>query len=243
MAMMKLHNPHAYTVRRELDVIRRLLPLDRARVLELGCGNAEMTQAIAEHFPVAEIIATEVDQIQHARNLTRQDLPKVSFRAGGAEAIPEPDASFDVVMMFKSLHHVPVPLLDQALREIRRILKPGGLAYISEPVFAGEFNEILRLFHDEEQVRATAFAAMQRAVDAGLLALVEEVFFEIPVTYPDFETFEERVIHVTHTRHSLDEALYLAVRQRFMAGMTDEGATFSKLMRVDLLRRPVEFPT
>ncbi len=136
----------------------------------------------------------------------------------------------------------PVPLLVQALREIRRVLKPGGLAYISEPVFAGEFNEILRLFHDEEQVRAAAFAAIQRAVDAGLLALREEAFFEIPVTYPDFETFEERVIHVTHTRHSLDEALYLAVRQRFMAGMTDAGATFSKPMRVDLLRRPGDFP-
>ena len=82
----------------------------------------------------------------------------------------------DVVLMFKSLHHVPVDLMDQALREIRRVLKPDGLVYISEPLFAGEFNEILRLFHDEQKVREAAFSAVKKAVDAGLFRLVEEIF-------------------------------------------------------------------
>lgn len=236
--MMKLHDPDADYVGQELEVIRRLLPLNGVRVLELGCGGAEMTRVIAEQFPVTEIMATEVDPVQHAKNLTIRDLPKVRFQFGGAEAISEPDASFDVVMMFKSLHHVPLPLLDQALAEIHRVLKPGGLAYISEPVYAGDFNEILRLFHDERRVREAAFAALARAVDRGLLELVEEVFFQTPVAYPDFETFEDRVINVTHTRHVLDEALYREVRRRFMAHMTDGEARFLKPMRVDLLRRP-----
>jgi ubiquinone/menaquinone biosynthesis C-methylase UbiE len=236
---MKFHDPESYSVFQELDIIRRLLPLEGARVLELGCGKAEMTRVIAENFPVTEIIATEVDEIQHAKNLAIRDLPQVHFRLGGAQAIDEPDNGFDIVLMLKSLHHVPVDSMDQALAEIRRVLKPEGLAYISEPVFAGDFNEILRLFNDEEAVRRAAFEAVKRAVKSGLLELCEELFFQVPATYPDFETFEDRVIRVSHTRHDLDEAQYLEVRKRFMASMTEQGVSFLKPMRVDLLRKPL----
>ena len=235
---MQLHDPEAYTVTTEREVIRRLLPLAGARALELGCGRAEMTRILAEEFPLAEIVATEVDEVQHRNNQAIRDLRKVSFRLGGAEAIPEPDASVDLVFMLKSLHHVPIPALDQALGEVRRVLKPGGLAYISEPVFAGAFNEIMRLFNDEQRVREAAFAALQRATESGLFELREEVFFETPFTYPDFRTFADRVINVTYAAHRLDEGLYNAVRNRFMAHMTEQGARFLKPMRVDVLRRP-----
>ena len=57
------------------------------------------------------------------------------------------------------------------MAEIHRVLKPDGLAYISEPVFAGEFNEIIRLFHDELAVREAAFAAVGRAVATGRFEL------------------------------------------------------------------------
>jgi len=238
-ASLKIHEPTAQRICPEIDIIRECLPLEGARVLELGCGKAEMTRLIAEQFPGAEIVATEVDDIQHAKNLAITDLPQVRFCVGGAEAIAEPDASFDAVLMFKSLHHVPLPLLDQALAEVRRVLKPGGFAYLSEPIFAGDFNDILRLFHDEQQVREAAFAAVTRTVESGALECVKQLFFSVPATFPDFETFEERVINVTYAEHRLDDALYLAVRKQFMAHMTEQGASFLKPMRVDLLRRPL----
>jgi SAM-dependent methyltransferase len=59
--------------------------------------------------------------------------------------------------MFKSLHHVPPELMEPSMHEIRRVLKQGGLVYISEPVFAGDFNDILRLFHDEQKVNFAEF--------------------------------------------------------------------------------------
>ncbi|MCP5420069.1 MAG: class I SAM-dependent methyltransferase [Gammaproteobacteria bacterium] len=235
--LLKLHDPQAYRSCSELDLIRALLPLDGARVLELGCGNAEMTRLIAEQFPVAEIVATEVDEIQHDQNL-ETPIPKVSFHLAGAQAIPEKDGSCDVVLMFKSLHHVPIPLMDQALAEIRRVLKPGGLAYFSEPVPAGDFNELMRLFNDEQTVREAALAALQRTLDSGALELVEEVFFQFTTHFPDFATFEQRAINVSYADHRLDDALYLAVRQRFLSHCGEQGADFPRLMRVELLRRP-----
>lgn len=56
-----------------------------------------------------------------------------------------------------------------------------GLAYISEPVFAGNFNELLRLFHDEELVRLAAFNAIKQALDCGLFSL-EKQYFQNKVT-------------------------------------------------------------
>jgi 2-methylisocitrate lyase-like PEP mutase family enzyme len=94
--------------------------------------------------------------------------------------------------MFKSLHHVPVPLMDQALAEIRRVLKPGGLAYISEPVFAGEFNEVLRLFHDESIVRREAFSAIERAV-AYVEAGADMVFPEAMKSLEDYRKVKAAV--------------------------------------------------
>lgn len=88
----------------EYAVIAAELPLENAQVLELGCGKAEKTRAIAQAGKVAAIVALEVDAIQHGLNLQIADLPNVSFRHGAAEAIPAADASFDIVMMFKSLH-------------------------------------------------------------------------------------------------------------------------------------------
>ena len=123
------------------------------------------------------------------------------------------------------------------MREIHRVLKPNGLAYISEPVFAGAFNEILRLFHDEQKVREAAFKTLKDAVESGLFTLVEELFFNAPMAFDNFEDFENRVIRVTHTEHKLDETTYRQVRERFEAYAVDNGVRFETPIRVDLLQK------
>src|SRR5512139_1477702 len=222
-ATMKIGDPFITEVREERAVFDSLLPLQGAHVLELGCGNAEKTRSIAQGGKVAHIMALEVDQIQHAKNLQISDLPNVTFGLAGAEAIPAEDGSFDIVLMFKSLHHVPIALMDQALGEIRRVLRPGGLAYISEPVYAGDFNEVLRLFHDEKQVREAAFNAVRHAVESGELELAGQHFFNTRSRFDSFEQFEERIIKVTHTQHNLSSQLLAAVREKFMQNMTPQG--------------------
>lgn len=235
---MKIADPDRNDLVNEIRLMLGELPFDGARVLELGCGRAEKTRLLAETGRPAEIVALEVDKIQHARNLEIADLPTVSFRHGGAEAIPADDNSVDIVLMFKSLHHVPMAQMDQALREIARVLKPGGLAWISEPVYAGDLNEVFKLFHDEKVVREAAFAALCRAVDSGSLLLEREMFFDTRSFFEDFAQFDSRMIRVTHTNHQLSPELYRQVREKFESCMTAGGATFLNPQRVDLLRKP-----
>jgi len=221
----------------EAEIYNRLLTLDNSHILELGCGSAEITRNIATSGSNRTITALEVDEIAHAKNRQVSDLPNVTFALAGAQKIPLADETVDIVMMFKSLHHVPLDLMPTSLHEINRVLKPGGLAYISEPVFAGDFNDILRLFHDEQKVREAAFAAVKKVVDDGLFHLVEETFFNSPATFRDFNEFEENTIKATHSFHSLDDALYQQVKQRFEQHMGADGAHFHMPIRVDLLKK------
>ena len=223
----------------EPEIYNRLLSLDNKHILELGCGSAEITRNIATSGTNRKITALEVDEIAHENNLQISDLSNVTFGLAGAQEVPLGDESVDVVFMFKSLHHVPLDLMDQSMREIRRVLKPGGLVYISEPVFAGAFNEILRLFHDEQKVREAAFYTVKKAVDEGMFELVEESFFNSPMKFESFADFEEKVLKVTHTNHSLDEKVYNLVKERFGHHLDDDGAHFLMPIRVDLLQRPL----
>jgi SAM-dependent methyltransferase len=222
----------------EREVFNELLALDGKRILELGCGRAELTRAIATGGTDRSMVALEVDEIQHRLHRSIDDLPNVEFIMAGAEDIPFPDNSFDVAFMFKSLHHVPLPLMGQAMAEIRRVLKPGGFAYISEPVFAGDFNDILRMFHDEQGVRLAAFEAVKRAVDTGLFTLASETFFHSPMHFDDFADFDRKVLKVTHSDHQLSPELYQQVKTRFESHVTPGGANFLMPIRVDLLHKP-----
>jgi SAM-dependent methyltransferase len=226
-----------YRTAEDIEVVAELLDLRGARVLELGCGAAWTTRQVMDLMGPAEVVATEVDRIQHEANLRVADLPGVHFRYGGAESIADPDGSYDAVLMFKSLHHVPIPLMDQALTEVHRVLKPDGHALFLEPVYAGAFNDLLRLFNDEGEVRTAAVAALNRALDQARFSLEAEVFYETPGTYDTWEAFEDRFLKVTHSQFDIDADRYRQIRSAFLAHMTPNGAHFHKPHRVDLLRR------
>lgn len=221
----------------ELELLAELVDLPaHPRVIELGCGAAHLSRKLLQRYPASTVTGLEVDARQMAKNL-EQPQERLRFVNAGAQAIPFGDGSFDLALMLKSLHHVPLDLLDQALAEVHRVLRPQGLLYVSEPVFAGALNEVMRLFHDEQVVRAAALAAVQRAVASGAWEQVDEVFFETPVHYRDFAEFEQRMIGVTFVTHRLDATTLAAVRARFEPHMTADGAHFVRPMRVNLLRR------
>lgn len=221
----------------ESEVLKQVLSFDHKNILELGCGKAQLTRTIASEGVNRKVTATEVDTIQHQKNQQITDLPNVEFVLAGSQDLPFNDSCFDIILLFKSLHHVPMEMMKDALQEMARVLKPGGLVYISEPIFTGEFNEILRLFHDEEIVRKAAFEAIVKSVEKKELQLVEQLFFNTQRKFKEFSEFEDLIINVTHNDHQLSDNLLAAVKQKFMVHMTDTGAEFLTPLRVDLLTK------
>ena len=232
---MRIAAPEATLVAKEDAIWEKLLPIQDARILELGCGAAQKTRQIAQR--ASSILALEVDKTQLEKNLLITDLPNVQFQYGAAERIPAEDAGFDIVMMFKSLHHVPLDKMDQAFAEIRRVLKPGGLLYVSEPVYMGDLNEIIRMYNEEKLVREAAFEAEKRAVASGTLTLIEQVFFLQAMHYDNFEHFRDQHISVTHSVFNVTETRMNEIREKFNTYMTAEGANFLMPIRVDLFQK------
>ena len=223
--------------RDELIILGELVPLAGQNVIELGCGAARLARDLLARYPSAQLTGLETDAVQHAKNLAAP-AERLRFIAAGAQAIPLPDAQFDLALMLKSLHHVPQGVMDQALAEVRRVLRPGGHLYVSEPVFAGALNEITRLFNDEQAVRAAAQAALDRALATGAWVQVAERHFDVPVHFADFAAFERRMLDVTYAERHLDGYLRERVRARFEPHVGIGGAHFKRPMHVRLLRKP-----
>ena len=220
----------------EPQIFNELLSLDNKHIIELGCGKADITRNIATNGIGRRVTAYETDETQHAENLKVADLPNVTFQYGAAEAIAQEDNSADIVFMFKSLHHVPIESMGAAFSEIHRVLNTNGLLYISEPIFAGEFNDILRLFHNEETVRTAAFNAEKEAVASGKFKLVKQVFFNAPMHFEDFTAFEKLILGVTHTDFVLSPEVFDEVKKKFEGHLSADGVHFKMPIRVDLLQ-------
>lgn len=220
----------------ELDVLEALVPLPGARIIEAGCGAARLARDLVQRHGTADVTGIEVDDRQLAKNLL-EPAERVRFERAGAEAIPFGDASFDGAMMLKSLHHVPIALMDQALTEIARVLRPRGWLYVSEPVYAGPLNELIRLFNDEGEVRAAAQSALDRVIATGQWLTIAEQRFEMPVRFASFEEFEQRMMRPTFADHGIDDAMIARVRQRYAPHQGEGGAHFTRPMHVRLLRK------
>lgn len=221
----------------ELLVLAELLALPGAEIIELGCGNARLARELLRRFPGTRVTGLEVDAQQHAKNLAApQD--GLTFLAAGAQAISLPDASFDLALMLKSLHHVPISAMAQALGEVARVLRPGAYLYVSEPIYDGALNDIVKLYNDEGVVRAAAQAALDQAVQAGApWEQVAEKRFAMPVGWRSFEEFEQRMMRPSYADHRLDAAKVARVRAVFEPHCGPDGAVFVRPMHVRLLRR------
>jgi ubiquinone/menaquinone biosynthesis C-methylase UbiE len=100
------------------------------RVLDVACGTGLVTfRAAAQVGPGGAVIGTDIAarMVEHARQTaTRKQLSHVTFERMGAEALQYSDGEFDAALCALGLMYVPQPL--QALREMYRVLKPGGRA-------------------------------------------------------------------------------------------------------------------
>jgi ubiquinone/menaquinone biosynthesis C-methylase UbiE len=102
----------------------RYAPADRPlRVLDLGSGTGRFTPSLAETFG-GPVYGVEPSAGMRQVALDSSTDPAVTYLEGAADAIPLPDASVDLVLLYMVWHHVPDR--SAAVAEIRRVLRPGG---------------------------------------------------------------------------------------------------------------------
>src|SRR5215210_3865866 len=217
------------------DVLASVLPSGSPVVVDIGCGDGSLVRWLERSG--ARAIGVEVADEPLARALAHEPVGGERYERAGAQALPLVDGSADAVLFMNSLHHVPGELLDAALAEAARVLRPGGLMYVQEPLAEGPYFELLRPVDDETAVRAAAHAAIGRAGSHGL-EHEREIRFDSDVVHAGFDAFRDRVVLADAARAAAFEGLEDDLRERFgrAAERVADGYRFVQPMRVDVLR-------
>jgi ubiquinone/menaquinone biosynthesis C-methylase UbiE len=102
------------------------------RVLEIGCGTGNLLLAAKQTQPAATVVGLDPDlsALARAGRKARRSGLAVQLDRGYADQLPYADDSVDVVLSSFMLHHVPVDQRELVIREVRRVLRPGGALHL-----------------------------------------------------------------------------------------------------------------
>ena len=222
--------------RKHTAVLKQYLTLADARVIDIGCGDGSLVRYMARKG--AHVIGVECSNLQLASAKNAERVGEESYVFAVGQALPFTSDFFDIAIFFNSLHHIPVAEQATALGEAARVLRPGGLLHVVEPIAEGPYFELVRSIEDETVVRAKAYHAIGEAAERGLLTPVVEYTYLAPVTYDSFEAFYDRLLAVDEGRGPTLKAQENDLKEKFLgtAEQQDGRYSFFSPFRLNLLR-------
>jgi len=217
------------------DLLDELLDVGDRDVLDVGCGEGWLVRRLA----TSGARATGIDPLPSALERARREDPDEPARyiEGAAERLPFANERFDIVIFFNSLHHVPEEHMGDALAEAARVLRPGGLLYVQEPLAEGGLFELVRPVDDETHVRAVAQAVL-RDLDGALVPVARRTA-AATLRLADFDHLRRLVVGVDPARAESFDAQEAALRAGFegLGRPVDGGREFTQPVAVALFRR------
>lgn len=144
-------------------------------VLDVGCGTGSLA-IVAKRQVGPTGMVSGIDpspgMIARARSKASKAGTDVRFEIAVAEALPFPAAQFDVVLSTLMLHHLPRPVRQQFVREVRRTLKPEGRLLVVDFAHAQDKRGVLSHFHrhghvDPRQIVSLLEEGGLRSVENG----------------------------------------------------------------------------
>jgi ubiquinone/menaquinone biosynthesis C-methylase UbiE len=176
---------------------RRMLawlePQPGEKVLDIACGAGELSLAVARRGCEVYGIDMSAAAIDYARGLSGRAAIACRFEIGDAENLPYPDDYFDKIVCSSSMEHFADD--SRALREMTRVLKPGGRAILTVDSFNCPISEELLARHREtasvaryytrETLEASLRAAGQelRRSEYLLNSALTGIFFKLGIRY------------------------------------------------------------
>lgn len=121
--------------------LHRINGTSLARLLDIGCGFGGLTRLVGEHLGISELYGIDLDA--EALKEAQSKGVVTCHLDVGREPLPFPEEHFDLVMSFGMLDYLP--FYDPFLREVHRVLRPGGMVLISLPNLASWHNRLFFL--------------------------------------------------------------------------------------------------
>lgn len=141
-------------------LVREFLGNSLGVAADIGCGPGVFVRYMSLH--AKHLIALDVDRDSLARVKSRhRNLQNVDFTATAVDSLPFPDDLLDTVLFLEVLEHLEDD--GAALREIWRLLRPGGKLVVSVPVPPGEVNEDFEWGHKREGYELSAIVHLLTA--------------------------------------------------------------------------------
>ena len=144
------------------------------RVLDVGCGTGSLAVRMRGENPQVEVVGLDPDPkaLEIARRKAERAGVAVRFEEGYGDALPFGDAQFDRVTSSLMLHHLDLATRRGMLRELLRVLRPGGSLHLLDFGRSEERSDglLARLLHSAEDLRENS--------DARVAAVLSEAGFE-----------------------------------------------------------------
>lgn len=138
-------------------------------VLDIGCGTGSLAlEAKRQVGPTGTVVGIDAspEMIARARSKALRAGAEVTFHQAVAEALPFPDAQFDVVLSTLMLHHLPRPVRQRCMQEIRRVLRRDGRVLVVDFAKGQDTGSVLAPFHRHGHVDPQAIVSL--LTDVGL---------------------------------------------------------------------------
>jgi SAM-dependent methyltransferase len=161
-----------------------------ARVLDIATGGGHTALAFARFTPSVVALDVTVPMVQAARDfVSAAGAPGVRFLGGDVEALPFRDRSFGTVTCRTAAHHFPALL--PALREVARVLRPGG-SFLVEDIMGHDDEEAAGFMMEVERRRDPSHVRSFRQIEwtaflrAAGLTVMDEVIMPKVRTWDDW---------------------------------------------------------
>ena len=221
----------------------------RGRVLDAGCGTGSLTLALAAHADLVAIEALDFEENFVAALRQRSTDPRITAQQGDVCALPYGDEEFDGVYSLLVLHFVSDP--HRAVREMRRVLRPGATAaatvwdnYGGMPSWRLFWDTILALEPEAAGKGATPAkrpltgeGELRAAFESAGFAGVADTMLTIRMDYANFDDFWHPMVYGQGTFGSFFDTLSEtrrdrlrdAVRAAYLAGDSDGPRGFASV--------------